>query len=109
MEEDLRPSVTAPPSIEEPQMRWKLALALLTVGIICASRFVFLNEERAKWLIRGCGYWMIAGTAIIYGFFLWKRLSAIQWSAGLWRSHRAGLVCLIISALFLQAHEERGY
>jgi hypothetical protein len=93
----------------EPGTRWQMTLAVLAVGLVGSARFILLNDQETKWLVAKLGYWLIAATVVLYGFFLWKRFRMINWSKEYWKTHRAGLACVVIGALFLQVHEPRGY
>ncbi|HTB80953.1 MAG TPA: hypothetical protein VK717_08710 [Opitutaceae bacterium] len=102
--------MAAPPPLTWARLwRWQMALALFATILVGAARFRFLSEYEAKWLLLKGGYWLIAGTTGLFALFLWKRLAAIEWSKAAWKTHRAGIVCVLLCALFLQIHEKRTY
>jgi len=90
-------------------VKWKLGLGAVAAAAVGILRFAVLKDTQAKWLILIFGYWLVAATTGLFGILLWRRLRAIDWSKQFWRTHTAGLICVLACSIFLQVNEQRGY
>jgi len=87
----------------------KLVILVAVAALVLRERFLVISPQTASRLIVGWGYWVVALTFAGFLILLIKSLPAMD---GLWQRrkvHLAGLLCILLAAIYFQAHEPREF
>jgi hypothetical protein len=87
----------------------QLALLITATGLVLAARFRTIDQSAAAGLIVKYGYWAIALTFAGFVSLLVRQLPAMSGILKLCKAHRAGLLCVLLAGVYLQAHEPREF
>jgi hypothetical protein len=87
----------------------KLIIAISVAVLVLAARFFIISPPAGIDLIVKYGYWAIAMTFIGFAILLARQLPPKDEFLKLCKTHRAGLLCVLLAGAYFQAHEPREF
>jgi hypothetical protein len=87
----------------------KLIVAIFVAALVLAARFFIIHPLTGRDLIVKYGYWAVAMTFVGFVALLAKQLPPREEFLKLCKTHRAGLLCILLAGVYLQVHEPRQF
>jgi hypothetical protein len=88
---------------------FKVMTVIAVAALVLAARFFIIDPPMAITLIVKYGYWAVALTFIGFAVSLAKQLPPKAKVLELGKTHRAGLVCILLAGAYLQVNEPREF
>jgi hypothetical protein len=87
----------------------KLIILIAATVLVLVARFFSINPSTAGRLVIAYGYWTVAITFAAFAILLARQLPAAGEILKLCKTHRAGLLCVLLAGAYFQAHEPREF
>jgi hypothetical protein len=87
----------------------QLIILIVVAALVLAARFFIISPLTGKDLIIKYGYWAIAMTFVGFAVLLARQLPPKEEFLKLCKTHRAGLLCILLAGIYFQVHEPREF
>jgi hypothetical protein len=87
----------------------KVVTVIAVAALVLVARFFIIDPPTAITLIVKYGYWAVALTFIGFAVLLVRQLPAKEEALKLGKTHRAGLICILLAGAYLQVNEPREF